>query len=286
MTLQEAGMKGGDKGRDRDRSHCSGQIPFCRAMEGTTQSRSGNKDMISSGANFLGALKNVAGKIWSTVITEEDKDKKVSGRAPGLGTPETPEERQQSFPSSLSNYPWCLSHEYHWEKACGEDKHSLLLIRVQCWGKVTACRRTGILFPWQLKFEKSIWKSMSSSHVCSTQSQESKLCSCNVLSSCPPGEQGSELLFHLVWNNSVTTWRKPHTRQRKAGIWRGGRNLQNKFQTIQSRAINSSMSIKAQLLSRGEQHGQDQSQLGWGISAMTLIITKVHTAMGTPTVKD
>lgn len=49
----------------------------------TTVSYLGNKDMISSGAHFLSALKSVAGKIWSTVIMEDDKDGKVPGRAPG-----------------------------------------------------------------------------------------------------------------------------------------------------------------------------------------------------------
>lgn len=61
-VLPGAGTKGGDKGRQRQ----VGLIPvtpFCRTAYVTTGSDLGNKDMISSGANFLGALKNVAGKI-------------------------------------------------------------------------------------------------------------------------------------------------------------------------------------------------------------------------------
>lgn len=162
VTLQEAGMKGGEQGRDRDRDrlHCSGWIPSCTAVQGAAGSRSGNKDMISSGVNFLGALKNGAGKIWSTVIMEEDKDKKVSGRAPGMGTPEHPRKssRASPAPSQIILDAWAMNIA---DKKSGEDKHSLLLIREQRWGKVTAWRRKGILFPWQLKFETSIWKSLS-----------------------------------------------------------------------------------------------------------------------------
>lgn len=83
-----------DRNEGRGQGQGQGQVTLlrvnssCKAVQGTTRSHSGNKDMISSGANFLGALKNVAGKIWSTVIMEEDKDKKVTGRVPGLGTPE------------------------------------------------------------------------------------------------------------------------------------------------------------------------------------------------------
>lgn len=88
-------------------------VPFCGTAYVTTQSDLGKKDMISSGANFLGALKNDAGEIWSTVIMEKGKDTKVAGRAPGPGIPEYLKKGIIACTISLSNYPWCLSHDYH-----------------------------------------------------------------------------------------------------------------------------------------------------------------------------
>lgn len=143
-----------DRDRDRDSLHCSGWIPSCRAVQGAARSRSGNKDMISSGVNFLGALKNGAGKIWSTVIMEEDKDKKVSGGVPGLGTPEhlRKSSRASPAPSQIILDAWAMNIT---AKRVGRTNREQL-IREQRWGKVTAWRRKGILFPWQLKFEKKV----------------------------------------------------------------------------------------------------------------------------------
>lgn len=89
----------------------------------TTLSYLGNKDMISSGANFLGALKSVAGKIWSTVITEEDKDRKVAGRAPGPRNTWIPQERL------------CSSHRlFHKLPLMPEPLLSLLTRKKRGWG--------------------------------------------------------------------------------------------------------------------------------------------------------
>lgn len=87
--------------------------PFCGAASITTRSRTGNKDMISSGAHFLGALKDVAGKIWSTVIMEEGKDRRVAGRAPGPGILKYLRKGILARTIALTNYPWCLSRDYH-----------------------------------------------------------------------------------------------------------------------------------------------------------------------------
>lgn len=109
-----------------------------------------------------------------------------------------------------------------------------------------------------------------------------------------PGEEGSPCCskqLHLLWNNSGTTWRKPHTRQRQAGTWRGRRKLQNNFQTIQSRAVSSSMSVKAQLIPRGEQHRQDHCSWGgeslpWFPVTAPPLLPKSTGALWTSTVKD
>lgn len=214
--------------------------------------------MISSGANFLGALKNVARKIWSTVITEEDKDKKVSGREPGLGTPEhlRKSSRASPAPSQIILDAWAMNIT---GKSVWGGQTQPIAYQSAALRKSDSMQEKGNLVSMATKvWKKSLEINVIFPCVCAPPRARnpSSVAAMSWVQQ-PPGERDQPCCskqLHLLWNNSVPTWRKPHTRQRQAGIWRGGRNLQNKFQTIQSRAVSSSMSVKAQPLPRGEQN--------------------------------
>lgn len=134
------------------------RVPFCRTSHITTVSYLGNKDMIRSGAHFLSALKSVAGKMWSTVIMEDDKDGKAPGRAPAPRSTAAPRGWLCSLChlSPVSLDAWAMATlPSRKESKWGEQPRSAPYQR-QCWGTAAVWRRKWILFPWQLKFEKSI----------------------------------------------------------------------------------------------------------------------------------
>lgn len=202
----------------------------------TTVSYLGNKDMISSGAHFLSALKSVAGKIWSTVIMEDDKDGRVPGRAPGA--PQHPGDGSAASAVSLQS----LWMPYRGRPALQEEKQVGRTATIcslsarsageqrQCGGESESCFHGN----WS---SKKVYRNQChlSTYVSVQPHSNKKLFSCQYheivpLWDCPDQSRGSRQPCGAQ-SGAGSTRGSPSCSAAPSGIWRG-RSLHNDLPTI------------------------------------------------------